>query len=435
MEKSKEETSPSQIYAEEHSEMKTTKISEFQLKLDQELAKEINSIQEGKDQQPKKNKRTPPTEERYQTFDKETQLSIQEKILSKIEIRTEELKINCPKNYKDVIGKNPGLSPVYLSLKNHNSFLQVFNFIRVKLIENAELIFAGKFKDEKKNWVRDVSYQKSLNCYLLALDFKIYRKDIDRRPCYLFLDLKCGLLTNSTLVYYDYFRREDCLRYSKLNKKLIVNNGKSRISVLDMSLKKVNAVLKIPSDEALCDFQLLGDREDRLVTITQKGELNLFKILTRASIFKMNFYLDLVMVRKKIDIFVDPNNKFIIVQTGNLVPSSKSSILRILRVNDSADELELVRMVKKHQCGFYGQFKFCFCGQFAGKSLVVGLGLNLISEAEIFLVDSESLEFGTVEGKTVELGEKVVMGCCRLGDDIYYTGSHAKLMKLKLELI
>ena len=57
----------------------------------------------------------------------------------------------------------------------------------------AELRYNSEVDDEapRDQLIFEVCYADVLDSYLLNCNFKIYRKDIDENPAYLYMDLKC----------------------------------------------------------------------------------------------------------------------------------------------------------------------------------------------------------------------------------------------------
>ena len=109
----------------------------------------------------------------------------------------------------------------HVAIKNENSFLVGTYEKGVLGFENGSQFYSGKFpKDQTSLW--DIIYTPpSLNCYFLAFDEKLYRKNIDDQPPLPFLTVQ----TSSKMGSY--------LRFSDHHKRLIINKCGENLSVVN----------------------------------------------------------------------------------------------------------------------------------------------------------------------------------------------------------
>ena len=78
----------------------------------------------------------------------------------------------------------------FLAFKNSNSFGIGTNRKGLILIENSARIFCQRFSLHE-NKLRGLIYIDHLDCYLLNLCSKIFRKDLTDQPPYLYMDIFC----------------------------------------------------------------------------------------------------------------------------------------------------------------------------------------------------------------------------------------------------
>ena len=163
----------------------------------------------------------------------------------------------------DHSGSLIGGHPTFTAIKNEGSYIVATDEKGVLVIDERTQIFLDKLPPGPKR-LSDLVYANHLDSYLLDFDGKIYRKDIDENPPYLFIDLDCGQ---------GYGRN---FKYSQLNKRLIVLGAGDRIVVVNLETKQVEIEIKPdPDDPYTNDLILFGRKEDKLVWITHCGVVNL----------------------------------------------------------------------------------------------------------------------------------------------------------------
>ena len=109
----------------------------------------------------------------------------------------------------------------FLAQKNLNSYMIVTSKKGIKVFENSNQIYSDKCF-EKDSRLRDAIYIKHLNCYLMSLDKTLYRKDIDEKPPYVFMNIVCG------------YRFGACFLYSDVHERLIIHKGHISLSVVNL---------------------------------------------------------------------------------------------------------------------------------------------------------------------------------------------------------
>ena len=122
-----------------------------------------------------------------------------------------------------------------LALKSETTYLIATSFSysgRIQLIlENTE-IYSGNLTSQESKGVSGLFYASHHDCfYIITRIGKIYKKDIDDQPATLYMSLPSDHV--SFLLY------PDCMRYSKINKKMLMLTDSRQLSVIDLDEKRV----------------------------------------------------------------------------------------------------------------------------------------------------------------------------------------------------
>ena len=165
-----------------------------------------------------------------------------------------ELSKDCHK--EGVIGGKDTL----VALKSTNSYLVGTWGKGIILTENGAEIYSGSLPVEGKS-LRDIIYITPLNCYILSHDKKLYRKDIDDKPAYLYMDVESGNKLGS------------CFRYSNIHQRLIMIKEETNLSVVNLETKEVEIELKKSAGNYIADFRVFGEQEDRVISLTHDGNV------------------------------------------------------------------------------------------------------------------------------------------------------------------
>ena len=102
-------------------------------------------------------------------------------------------------------------------------------------MENEVEVYSGKLSG--KNYFTDMIYIPHLKCFFLAINHILYRKDLNDKPAYLYMDFRCG------------WREDACFSYSMLHQRLLVIKEENKISILDPNTRKL-CPERSPSDQS-----------------------------------------------------------------------------------------------------------------------------------------------------------------------------------------
>ena len=342
--------------------------------------------------------------------------------LAKINLKVEEVANHLEKG---IIGDQW----TYLALKNANSYMVASMGTGLKVIENGEVLYSAKHSGT----VFSTIYIAHLNCYLLYHHHaKIYRKDIDDQPPYLYMDLWCGAKEGS------YFQ------YSAVNQRLLATchtEEDVRVSVINLDTKEVEIELE-PTDDYVTDIRLLGEKEDRLLFFThKKPEVILYQLdyAQKTGSLLASVQVETVEGREEYGTSgaLCQKSEYVLVELGynnkeDKNPPLCSSIVVYKIEGDS--------LVKKASLDvFYStpggeKHKIQPCG-YAGKhALWVGLSREYNKTCQIYAFDTESNELRELVDKQVDHGQKNPQSLEVFGDQLYFTGESGKVNRLIVEL-
>ena len=171
-------------------------------------------------------------------------------------------------------------SASHVSMKNQTSFL-IATFKRgLKVIENGKEIFSKRcFSSDL--WLLDIIYVPDLDSYFLCYDFKLYRKDIDDKDHYLFMDIKFG------------YRFGSCFKYTRMNRRMVLSQARpSRVQIVDLFRKRVCLKTVKNFGRKICDFDIFGKDENYLALFSYDGLVSVLRVD-----YKLNKILYFVQVK------------------------------------------------------------------------------------------------------------------------------------------
>ena len=146
---------------------------------------------------------------------------------------------------------------VRIGLKNATSYAIGEDIKTLVVVENQTQIRFDRFYGAS-DWIQAILYIDHLDCYLIQSKTKIYRKDIDSSPPYLFMDIDRR------------YQAADRLRYSKINKKLILLQGDNNLAVIDLERFRFEMEI-ITQLSNIEDFNCLALKKTRSCALTNSG--------------------------------------------------------------------------------------------------------------------------------------------------------------------
>ena len=306
------------------------------------------------------------------------------------------------------------------------------------IVEDGAEIYSQKL-DMKYPRLGGVVYIEPLNCYLIMLQNKLYRKDIDSNPPYVFMDVNCGLYSGQ-------------FNYSEKHHRLIINNRNKCLSSVNLETKEVEFESFRSIGGVIVSFELLGAEgsKQRVASLTFDGYVLLHELDFEKKLGHVTSYYNLDIDRNKEQsstvLAVCPKNEYILVEEGefggsvflNRRPPVYSRMVLL--------KIEGTNLVKKAELcvrsnRIRGKSALRCCG-YSGSHLVwVGLTSGFKWQwpeeskqegiIQLFDYDTATGELKGL-GKGVSHQEVSPKGLHRVGDHYYYTGDKGKLMRLSI---
>ena len=293
----------------------------------------------------------------------------------------------------DIIGSDR----TYLALKNTSSYMIGTQSQGIKVIENNSEVYSSKLPVDGA-WLCDIIYAKPVNCYLLAYNDRLYRKNIDGQSPFLYMAVRCGPR-----------RGVSCLKVSELHNRLIISKDKKNISAVD--LHKIEVEIEVSKDlgNRIVDFRLFGENEDKVVSITVDAFIIFYKLdySERSGSILDSYEVNRIQERGECgtSIAVCDKGKYVLAEIGGSLFSPICSRMFLLEVSGD-------RLVKKALIDPYSQSikqKLALeCYGYSKRYLFwVGLSWNENGFAQIY-------EFDLMKGTLRE----------RVGKKIHHLESH-----------
>ena len=309
----------------------------------------------------------------------------------------------------------------HIAFKSHKSYLVGTYEKGLNLVDNGTLVYSRKLSVGDSS-LFDLIYIPCLNCYFLATMEKLYRKDIDDKPPYLYMGVECGL------------RFGACFRYSNLQEKLYIKKDEKIILVVNPKTKKVEIKAKKTVGGDIVAYRVFGEMDNRIVSTTEDGLVVLYNLNYREKRGSMIAQYKLKLIKETKEepqsLAVCPKNEYILLEIGQNINSSVCSRMIVFKI--IADTLVISTVVDQHdvQIGYKYALE-CF-GYVDGHILWIGLPWNKNAPVQVYEYDTESGDFAEMEDLRVKHQEYFPYRLHRLEDIFYYTGNDGQLMRLSL---
>ena len=318
-----------------------------------------------------------------------------------------------------------GGDSTFFAQKNENSYMIVTSHKGLIIIEKDEVVYQGLLPNPKA-LVKDTIYIPPLNCYLIEHNGKVYRKNLDEKDPYIYLDWNCGKTHNCSFLY------------SNKNKRLILLKNSSSIVVLNLSTKEAEIEIRLSkASEDIVGFKLLGKEQKQGVVATSEGMLYLFQV-------NYGFKEGKILTYQKLDLFKEIRQKVFSIAACDegkylcveiIESNSKEkipSMILILKIQDRNFLLE----TQLGQVGLSrGPKKAIECyGYINGHIRWITLSSFSKGTAQMYDYDMKKKELKELKDKRIKHQEKNPAKLHRLGSgpSWLYTGEKGNLMKLSL---
>ena len=310
----------------------------------------------------------------------------------------------------------------YVAFKNLNSYAIGTDEQGLKVFQNNVQIYSKSFSAVQKR-LDSITYVDHLNCYLLNFNCQIYRKDIDDRPPYFFMD---GL--NS------YLKPATCLNYSRAGKRLIVSKGSHNISVVNLDRKRIEMQIIRNQLADIKSIRLFGSKENKIVCLTQNGFLYLCSLsYERKKVCAENSHqIELIRHRNEEGYSVAVCEAYGYI-LADIIGKIRYCSSRMILFKTEGHSLTKLVVLDEYEQGINQRSTIEFWGCVGKHILWVGLSE---SGGYVHLYDYDDRR-----GKLKELIEKWVnhlevnpFRIHLIDDKFYYTGERGKIMELAIRI-
>ena len=352
-----------------------------------------------------------------ETGDFDRALQVTNKIQEKQKtVKDIEIKVSEIRNHRQngLIGG----SETHLAIKNKRSYLIGTDQGGIELIEEVITIYSERLSTEQKDskaHLRGLIYIADLDCYFMAYNDKLYRKDINNQAPYLYIDTKIGHLPGKTF------------QYSDIHQSLFANNNGKAISVFDLKKKSETMELeRVDSGGDVVDFKLYGENQSELAVLTNESHIILYKIEYKSKFGYMDcnhkiqssYELD----EHGVSLVVCPKNEYIFLETG-LEAEGKTVSSQLLIFKIAYPNIGLKACLKgdrlsgcKADLGFF---------DYVGSHIIwLGLIQGENGVVEFYDFDTETEELKKIKEKEVFHMELDPVKLHLRDNQFYYTGKN-----------
>ena len=311
-----------------------------------------------------------------------------------------------------------------MALKNPETFMVLSDESGIHLIKNNIEVHSQTHPVEFGRALRGPVYITHLDRFLFLNSTKIYLKEINERPFYLWMDLSphCKYVT--------------FLGYSPMNERLIAlvsSKNSNKLLSINLDTKTVEIDLKQKLVQAPKNLIIFGENENHLLVLNESGVLSWICLnYEMRKVLSSHFYKIGKMKNLREEarsMVVCDKNRFILVDLyKNLSYSSRMVLLEINRG----------KLTEKAVYDCFAEnnnYKIALscCGYFGGHILWIGLEFfSQTNNAQIFDFDLETGELKELRDKRIGHEEYCPTEMYRHGNQFFYTGLNGKVMKLVL---
>ena len=332
------------------------------------------------------------------------------------EIEEMYLTVEKVKDYQEegLIGENW----TYLALKNHSSYMIGTKRKGLKLIENGKLLFCEKLPDR----LIDLIYIEHLDCYFMDYNNKLYKKDINGRPAYLFLDLRCGNNEGWSFIF------------SRLNKKLIVNKDMKNISVINLESKEIEIEAKKEVGNQIRIFRLFGEAEDRIISATTDGYIILYKLNFNQKTWSVTSESKVELMKERNEcpdsLAVCSKREYVFLEIGRSEYPFYCSRMAIFKLRE--DTLIKKACIDQYKREMGAKYAFECLGYFGTQIIWIGLELFHNGVAQVYGYETGTGVFKELQNKRVKHKEDHVVKIHKIGNVFYYGGGLGTIKQLRI---
>ena len=197
---------------------------------------------------------------------------------------------------------------------------------------------------------------------------------------------------------------------------------------MDPKTRKIALSMKKRMGDAIVDFKLIGENQDKLVSVTVHGHVLLYNLGLKSHKKRgivAKFRID-VLEEECQSLAVCEKNQYVIVEVGDVMSLFCSKML-ILQVDE--DSISKLAEIDEYSKSIREKYAQEWIGYAEKEALWVGLS-GEEGPVQVYAYNTESGDFREIEDERVSHQERRVFKLHRMGGKLYYTGMGARLMRL-----
>ena len=319
----------------------------------------------------------------------------------------------------DMIGGNW----TFIAVKNLTSYMIGTLMKGIKVIENEAEIYSRMLPVEENWLLKDIAYIEHLDCYVYLYRRQLYRKDIDDKLPYVIMKNINGI------------RMSNIFQYSKLNRRLFLNNDNKSIFVINLERNQIEmeiGKIRLTSNHYMNPFRLFGRHENQFIAVTISCSVLLFTINFKQKKICSSRGFQINMIEKQREhgqsVAVSEDNRHALVQVAK---EDLLGLSRMLVFNIKAGWLTLKAVIDQDSEEVPYMFAFDGCGSIGSHTLWVRMSYQdkVIS---VFDFCEKTQELKELEEKRATFDQTRVVELRRVGDQIWYVGNQGRIMRLSI---
>ena len=316
-----------------------------------------------------------------------------------------------------------GGAETHFAMKAKDSFIIATKDKDVILIENGQIIYTGRPRDDKVFTVKGIAYAKLEDCYFLySFSSKtIFRKRID--------NLDPEPWTSIVL--------SGKLMYTGINQGVVDHDDDGRMVIVSTTIKNSGLRIKQKFDRRIMDYDVYGEKEDMMVAVTWSGWVILYNydLVARRGDVMGAGQLELLKERDEnpIRVCVGPKGKYICVHLEESkfpFVASRFIILELDQKNSNILQMSVFHL-------FDQSILRCLaveCFGYVGKDYLIFSALSTDQGVLLTLeYDVVKREVNEIKRLRKEHGEMNPLRLLKVGRSFYAVGENAKVLQIKYD--
>ena len=250
---------------------------------------------------------------------------------------------------------------------------------------------------------------------------QVYRKDIDDKPPFLFMELP--VFKDLNFKY----------KYSRTHQGLISVTSKKTIAFISLQEKRKKFEVDTGINAWIIDYSIFGEAENRVVSLTDQGHVvfQIFHFSRRKLLSSFCLKLELIDDLEEGNSLVlnDENDLVFLELDHNAFFSSRIMILKI----EGSILVKKAFIERTYSDRIHKIYSPRFVSSFGGNCLWIGLESEFHGSVMVFEYNRESETLRELEELRELHQEASVFDLIHMGDKFYYTGNGGKLMRLTVK--